>query len=818
MNDFRIAIRQLLRHPGFATVALLTLALGIGANTAIFSVINAVLVNPFPYPESERIAFIGQTRENQPDTMPVTYPDYLEWRAQNRSFEELAWVSNRSFALTGIAEAAYLSGATATASVWPLLRVRPALGTTFGERDDKPGADPVCVISHSTWQDRFGGDPRILGRSIALDGRSYVVVGVMPASFKFWAADVWIPAGLDAGNELMQSRVLRMGAWVVGRLKDGVDVAEAERDLDVISTRLAAHYPDSNVGVGAGVILLGEAVTRGIRPALLVLFGAVGCLLLIACLNVANLLLARATAREREFGVRVALGASRRRILRQVLVENLPLSLAGGIAGVLLAQLGLTAILRMLPPGTIPAEAQIELSWPVLGFAVGLSLASTLVFGMIAALSRSTQVSVEALREAGGGTGSRGTRRLRSALVVGEVALALTLLIGAGLLLRNFDRLQRVDPGFDTSNLLLLPLRLPQQQYPSSNQATQFYVELLERLRALPGVRSAGAGINAPMMGGSDLPLLTEGRTYTDLNQLDPAQFNLVMGDYFAAQGLVLKQGRVFSDADGASSAPVVVLNEAAVRKFLPGQEALGKRVMVGMPENLIKPGMLPPGLDEFHWSTVVGVVSDARHFGLQSDPPPTAYLPIEQGWAHVAVRSNMTVLLRTEGDPLALAALARQALRSVDSNLPVQRVASMEQVLRETLSGSRFNAALLGTFAALALALSAIGIYGVVAWNVAQRSREVGIRIALGANRRDVVGQVIGDGMRAVLLGVALGLAGGAAASQLLRSMLNGIGTLDPWVFALVPLLLVGVALVACWVPARRAARVDPMIALRAD
>lgn len=818
MNDLKLALRQLLKHPGFAIVALLTLALGIGATTAIYSVINAVLMNPFPYPDSQRIAFIAQTRVNQDGTMPVTYPDFLEWRRQSRSFDELAWVANRNYALTGVEEPTYLSGAATTASVWPLLQVAPEIGTTFGAKDDRPGADPVCVLSHAAWQTRFGGDPAILGRAIELDGRAHTVIGVMPAAFKFWAADVWVPAGLEADTDFLRSRVLRMGAFVVGRLQEGSDVATSQRELDLVSARIAAQFPDSNAGIGASVVLLSESVTGRVRPALLVLFGAVGCLLLIACVNVANLLLSRAAAREREFSVRAALGASRRRILRQVLVENLPLALLGGAVGVALAHFGLQVLLRVLPGDGIPAEAQIRLSLPVLAFATAISLASTIVFGVIAALSRSTQVSAESLREGAGGTGSRRTQRLRSALVVAEVGLALTLLIGAGLLLRSFDRLQQVDPGFEASNLLLIPLRLPEQRYTTAEQATQFYRDVLQRASAVPGVRVAAAGINVPMTGASDLPLLTEGRSYSDLNQLDPVQFNLVLGDYFAAQGLELRKGRVFGAADTAGSTPVVVLNEAAVRKFLPEGDPLGKRVMIGIPPNLIRPGMLPPGLDTFQWSTVVGVVADARHFGLQAQAPPAAYLPVEQSWAHLVARSNMTVLLRTEGDPLALAAAARAALWSVDRNVPVTQVTSMQQILDGTLGQARFNATLLGVFAVLALLLAAIGIYGVVAWNVAQRSREVGIRIALGASRREVLGQVIRSGMGVVLLGVVLGVAGAAAAAQAMRSMLHEVSTLDPWAFVLVPLLLLGVALLACWIPARRAAAVDPMIALRAD
>lgn len=816
MNDLRLALRQLARQPGFALVAILTLALGIGANTAIYSVIHAVLVQPFPYEQGDRIAFVGQMREGQEGTMPVTWLDYQEWQRQATRLQHLSWVSDERYVLTGAAEPAFVRGAAMTASTWTLLGMPAALGTVFGAADDTPGAAPVVVISHGAWQRQFGGAPDVVGRAIELDDRAYTVRGVMPPEFRFWAADVWVPAASKADDDFMQNRLFRNSGWALGRLAPGATLADADRELDVISARIAQQFPDSNKDVAAETTLLADSVAGQIRPALLALSAAVGCLLLIACVNVANLVLARAATREREFSVRAAIGASRGRLLRQVTAEGLPVALLGGAAGVALAWLGLRALLLLLPEGMVPAEARIELNASVLLFALLLCVACTLAFGLAAALARATEVSSEALREGGGGTASRRAQRVRGALVVTQVALAVTLLVGAGLLLRSLDALRRVDLGFETAHLLIAPLRLPERTYPVGTQATEVFRGVLERLRPLPGVVAVGAGTNAAMSGGSGLPLLVEGETYTDLNALRGTQFGMVMGDFFAAQGLQLRRGRLVGDHDRAGGEPVVVLNEAAVRQFLPEGDPIGRRVMVGIPPNLVTPGMLPPGLDTFQWTTVVGVVSDLRHFGPASEPPPMAFLPIDQVWNHPVARNAMTVLLRTEGDPLALAPAVREAVWAIDRDQPVADTFAMKQVLVDVLRPARFNSVLVGVFAGLALLLSAIGIYGVVAWHVAQRVREIGVRLALGARREVVLRQVVGQGMRTVAIGIAFGVFGAAAAGFGLRRMLFGVGVFDPWSFAAVLVVLLCAALLACWLPARRAAAVDPVEALR--
>ncbi|MFO1451994.1 MAG: ABC transporter permease [Opitutaceae bacterium] len=816
--DLRHAVRLLGKRPGFSITVVLVLTLGIGANSAIFSVVNAVLLHPFPYKDSDRIVFIGSTPAGQQGTMPVTYPDYEEWTAQARKFEQLAYVNNRSFTLTDVTEPANVPGAVMTASAWPLLGLSPILGRTFTPAEDRPGADPVCVISQGAWQNRFSSDPAIINRQIMLDGRAHTIVGVMPAQFKFWAAEIWTPVGLEADTDLMRSRVLRMGAWVVGKLKVGVTLEEATADLTTIAERIAREHEDTNKGVGVSVVFLSQSVTGGFRTPLMVLLGAVACVLLVACANVANLLLAQAATREREFAIRTALGASKSRVVMQMLVESLPLAVLGGVGGLLLATWGLNALLLFIPADSIPVEAQIRIDGSVMAYTALLSLGTTLLFALLPAFMGARDGFNEALKEGSRGTSGRRSGRLRSGLIVAEVSLSLTLLVGAGLLIRSFARLQAADPGFNAQNLLVLPVQLPTARYVSGLKATQFFEELVERCRQIPGVKAVGAGANIPFRGGSGLPLLVESKTYADLNELQGVQFNLVMGDYFRAQGLKLLQGRLLSEKDRQGSEPVVILNDAAVKRFLPDGDPLGKRVMLGLPENLIKPGMLPPGLDKFQWTTVVGVVQSARHFGLQGDPVPTAYLPVDQSWQAPLMRTSMFVLLRTEGDPTQVASMAREALWGIDRNQPAGRIMDMDTIIRETLQQSRFSMILLVLFAIIAVILAAVGIYGVVAWNVTQRTREIGIRQALGATREEVHLLIVRQGMRTVLYGLLVGLVGAVVVTRALQSLLFEVSAHDPWTFVAVSALLGLIALLACVIPARRATRVDPMVALRED
>ncbi len=819
LSDLRLALRQLFKAPAFTLTVTLVLALGIGATTAIFSVVYAVLLHPFPYKDGNKIIFVGSNRLDQPGSMmPVAYPDYQEWRNNLRSVEQLGFASGSSVTLTGVNEPAVLRNGAISAPVWPLLGMKPVLGRFFTEPEDNPAAAPVVVLSHATWQKRFGGDPTLLGRAITLDGKPYTVIGVMPANFKFWAADVWTPVGLQADTDIMRSRLMRMDSWVVTRAKAGVTIKDVSAELEVAARQLALQFPDTNKDVGVTMRYLSESVTGPFRDPLLMVLSAVAAVLLIACANVANLLLARTSARLREFAVRAALGAGRWQLIRQTLVEALPLAALGGLAGVVLAVWGLEGLLAILPREAVPAEAQIRVNGPVLLFSATLTLGTMLLFALFPAWESSRAAAGAGLQEGSRGTASRRTSRVRAGLIIAEVSLSLILLMGAGLLLRSLDRIHAVDVGFDRENLLVIPLQLPESRYTTSEQATAFFENAVERIRVLPAVAGVAASSNVPFAGSSGMPLAVEGRTYTDLNQIEGVQFGLVGADYFRTQGLQLLRGRVFDATDRAGSQLVIMLNEAAVKKFLPEGDPLGKRVMLGAPENLIKPGMLPPGFDKFQYATVVGIVQSARQFGLQNDPPPAAYIPTRQGWDYPQMRRNMTLLIRTHADPLAAVPAVRGMLKSLDANLPVERILTMNMLIGDTLQGTRFNTILLGLFAGVALALSAVGIYGVVAWNVTQRTKEIGVRLALGAERSNVLRLVIGQSMRVVMLGVVLGVAGSLALSRTMQNMVFGISAFDPLTFVAVVGLLTSAALLAAWLPARRATRVDPMIALRAE
>jgi putative ABC transport system permease protein len=820
LSDLRLALRQLTKSPGFAITVIVVLALGIGATTAIFSVINAVLLNPFPYEDGNHILFVGSSRLDHPNSqMPVAYLDYLEWRRDARSVEHLAFATGTSATLTGIPEAAVIRQGAVSAPVWALLGMQPVLGRVFTDAEDTPAAAPVCVLSYATWQKRFAGDSNILNHAITLDGKSYTVIGVMPPTFKFWAADVWTPVGLQAGSDLMQSRVMRNDSWVVTRAAPGRSIDDVRAELSVIARQIAQAHPDSNRDVGVSMHYLSESVSGPFRNPLMLMLCAVAAVLLIACANVANLLLARTIARRREFAVRAALGASRGQLIRQTLVECIPLAVLGGIAALGLAVWGLDGLLAILPSDAVPAEAVIRINTPVMLFATAVTFGTMLLFALFPALEGSSAAgSGNGLNEGSRGTASVRTGRIRAGLIVAEVSLSLMLLIGAGLLLRSLARVYAVDVGFNREHLVTIPIQLPENRYGTSEQATHFFEEAVARLQSLPSVTAVAASTNAPFLNGSSMPLVVEGRTYTELRQLRDAQYSLVTTDYFRAQGLRLLRGRVFADTDRAGAQPVIVLNEAAVKKFLPDGDPLGKQVMLGAPDNLIKPGMLPAGFDKFQWATVIGVVQDARHFGLDSEPPAAAYIPVRQSWNYPLMRRFMILLVRTTGEPLDAVPALRGLLRSLDQDLPVERISTMNIVIGDSLQSTRFNVVLLGLFAAIALALATVGIYGVVAWNVTQRTREIGIRSALGATRQDVLRLVVGQGMKVVLLGVALGLAGSFAASRALQGLLFETSVFDGWTFATVSLLLAAVALLACWLPARRAANVDPMVALRAE
>jgi putative ABC transport system permease protein len=819
VSDLSFALRLMAKSRGFAATVIAVLTLGVGANTAIFSVIHSVLLNPFPYAHSDRLLFIGMTQEGESGLTPVTYLEHHDLSRQLQTVEHLTWATSRAMTLTAVSEPALLNGAVVSASVWDLLGLSPQLGRTFTAAEDQPGAAPVAVLSAATWQGKFGGDPDVLGREVLLNGRAYTVVGVMPPRFKFWAADVWIPAGLEADTDLMRNRVLRMNSWGIGRMKAGATLGQVNTELAVVSKRISAEHPNTAGNLFARANPLAENVTGPVREPLLMLLGAVGFVLLIACANVANLLLARAATRQREFAIRAALGAGRARLIRQVLFEVLPLAVLGSLGGILAAAWGLETLLALLPAEAIPAEAVVTVNPTVMLVSIAVCVGTMLLFALLPAVELARTQFTGVLQEGGRGSGGPRSARVRAALIVAEVALSLVLLVGAGLLLRSFSKIESIQPGFNPANLLTVGLQLPEARYPQAVKAQQFYQELLERIRLQPGVKAVAAASNPPFLSGTGIPLISPDKTYSSINDLRGVQFNGVIGDYFAAQGLPLKRGRIFTEADRAGSEPVIILNEEAVRRFLPaGSDPLGQRVMLGIPENLLQPGMLPPGLDKFQWSTVVGVVADARHFGLQGEAPPAAYLPAGQMWDAPFLQNNLTVLVRTAGDPSRLAPAVRAAVLALDANQPLGRVAPMEAVIAESLSQSRFSTVLLGLFAAVAAILALVGIYGVVSWNVTQRTRELGIRTALGASGADTLRLVLWQGMRVVLLGLLVGLAGALTLSRVLGRMLYQTSPFDPWVFALMSLSLTVVALAACLVPALRATRVNPLVALRAE
>ncbi len=819
MNTLRFALRQMFKTPGFTATVTVVLALGIGATTAIFSVIHAVLLHPFPYTDGNKILFVGSSRTDQPESqMPVTYPDYLDWRAGATTVEHLAYAAGTSSTLTGVAEPVSLRHAALSANAWPLLGIRPELGRVFSESEDRVGAEAVCVLSHATWQKHFSGDPGILSRPVILDGKPYTVVGVMPPNFKFWAGDVWTPVGLQADTDQMRSRILRMDSWVVTRAKAGKTREEVNTELNLIARRIALAHPDTNKDIGVMMRYLSESVSGPLRDPLMILLSAVAAVLLIACANVANLFLARTSARQREFAVRAALGASRGQLIRQTLVESLPLALLGGLAGLGMAAWGLDALLALLPRDAVPAEAQIRINGPVLLFSLAVTLGTVVLFALFPALESSRPALSHALQEGARGTASAGARRVRTGLIMAEVSLSLVLLVSAGLLIRSLTRIQSVDLGFNGENLLVVPIQLSESRYAGSEQATTFFENAVERISQIPAVSAVAASTGAPFSNVNGMPLVVEGRTYTDLNQLDGLIFSLVTRDYFRAQGLALRRGRLFDDTDRAGTQPVIILNEAAVKKFLPEGDPLGKRVMLGAPEHLITPGMLPPGLDKFQWTTVVGVVGSARYFGQQNDAPPAVYLPVRQGWEYAQMRRFMLLLVRTHDRPLDVVPTLREVVKSLDPDLPLGRVATADMLASDVLQGTRFNTVLLGVFASVALALAAVGIYGVVSWNVTQRTKEIGLRQALGADRASVMRLVIGQSMRVVGYGLLIGIAASLALARVLRNQLFEISAFDPVTFIVVVGLLAASALLACWLPARRATKVDPMVALRAD
>src|SRR5262245_31147184 len=795
-QDLRFGARMLLKKPGFTLIAAVTLALGIGANTAIFSVVNAVLLSPLPYTEPERLMWIWGNFRGGTNTASVSHLDFLDYREQNRSFEHLgAFSSENAFVnLTG-GEPERLRASVVTANYFDIFGVKPALGRSFIAEEEQLGRHLVVVLSYGLWQRRFGGDPSIIGKTIMLNDRSLNVLGVMPAGFQPpQAAELWAPMPLRALANNRRSNSIRP----IGRLKPGVTIGQAQADMDAVARRLEEKYPDTNAGWNWRLIPLQERMVGNIGQSLWVLFGVVGFVLLIACANVTNLSLARAASRSREIAIRTAVGASRRRVARQLLTESLLLSLFGGALGVLVGMWGLEFLL-WISAGNIPPWARVGIDARVLVFTSLATLLTGLLFGLAPALQSSKPNLIETLKEGGhSATDGAGRNRLYSLWVVSEVALAVVALVGAGLLVRSLIRLQQVDPGFDAENVTTLRIDLPGARYQQPEQVIGFCEQFKQRLAALPGVDAVGMISQLPLSGQrNDSSFRVEGRPRNP-NEHVTADDRSVDHDYFRAMKIPLLRGRQFTEEDARTSGKVVIVSDTMARRFFPNEDAVGKRLLMGDQETPYE---------------IVGVVGDVRHKALHMGAYQTMYFP----WLR---ERGTNLVIRAAGPPANLAADVRKALQAVDKNLPVSAIRPMEELLGDSVAQRRLNTYLLSAFAALGLILAMIGVYGVMSQAVAQSTHEIGVRLALGAQTRDVLGLVLREGMKLALVGLAIGLLSALALTRLVavQSLLFEVSGADPVTFAAIAVLLTGAMLFACYLPARRATKVDPMVALRCE
>jgi len=803
-HDLRYGVRMLWKNKGFTAVAVIALALGIGANSAIFSVVNTVLLRPLPYREPGRLVMVWEddAKHGYPNDTPAA-ANYFDWREQNQVFEDMAAMADQSFNLTGVGEPERIDGKRVNANLFELLGVAPQHGRALAADEDRPGANKVVLLSHALWQRRFGSDAGIVGQTLTLNGEAHTVVGVMPADFQFpdRQAELWVPIAFTQQEATNRGRHYLQ---VVARLKPGVTLEGAQAEMSTIAARLQQQHPEQNVDLGASVQSLHEHLVGDIRPALLLLLGAVGFVLLIACANVANLLLARAAGRQKEIALRTALGASRLRLVRQFLTESVLLAALGGVVGLLLSVWGVS-LLKSFIPENISQVKSIAVDARVLGFTVLVTLLTGLVFGLAPAFQASRFNLNETLKEGGrDAAAARGGNLIRGLLVIAEVAVSLVLLVGAGLLINSFLRLRNVDPGFRTDNLLTMSVVLPQQKYPDHARRVAFYNDMIRRVEELPGVRSAAVTNWIPLvMQGDSTGYTIEGQPAPVPGQgkLPVIVTRVVSPHYFDTMGIQLMEGRVFEEGRDREDSPcVVVVGESVARKYWPGENVLGKRLTPGRPDS------------SEDWCQVVGVVKDVRQRELSSEPNPLMYLT----YAQAGFFAPRYLVVKTEGDPVALAGTVRKSVWEVDRDQPVSNVNTMESVLSESIARQRFSTLLFGVFAGVALVLAAVGIYGVMSYSMAQRTREIGIRMALGAQKRDVLKLAVGQGLILVGVGVALGLALALALSRLMTSLLYGISATDPLTLVTISLVLVAVALLASYIPARRATKVDPLIALR--
>jgi predicted permease len=812
-RDLRYAMRQLRRSPGFTVVAILTLALGIGANTALFSVVNGVLLNPLPYPHAEQLVTLHESKPNF-ETGSISYPNFRDWQKDNRSFSSIAIARSYSYSLTGLGEAEQVQARFISSDFFPLLGVNPIVGRTFVSGEDEIGAAPMAMISAGLWNRKFGSSPAALGKSITLDGRDYTIVGVVPANFELFlrisrvrVADVYVPIG-QWNNPLLPKRGAGLGVHGVGRLKPGVTIEQARADLDQISRNLAVAYPDTNKGISASLIPFRDDMVGNVQPILLVLLGAVGFVLLIACVNVANLLLARSTGRTREFAIRAALGAGQGRLIRQLLTESILLALAGGGLGLLLAQWATRAVLALLP-AELPRAAEIRLDAHVLIFTAVISLLAGILFGLAPALKTSHLRLHETLKESG--RGSSGARhRAQGVFVVLEMAMALVLLVGAGLMIRSLAALWNVDPGFRPDNVLTFNLSLPPSVMHTTPDAIRAAVRDLDaKFASTPGVQAVSLSWGASPLGYDDEQLFwldgqSKPSTENDMNwTID----YIVEPGYLNVMGIPLRRGRFFTTQDDEHAPLVVVVDDVFARKYFGDQDPIGKRIILNTTGGKAE---------------IVGIVGHVNQWGLDADNThelrAQLYIPcMQMPDAFVAmVPSGTGVLVRSDGAVPGLLSAIRHTNQQMSIDQVISGAQSMNEVISDSLAARRFSMILFGVFAALALLLSSVGVYGVISYLVGQRTHEIGIRIALGARRTDVMRLVLGHGLKMACIGVVIGLAASFGLTRLMTNMLYGVSPTDPLTLGGVAILLTLVALAACYVPARRAMRVDPIVALR--